>query len=370
MSPTAREPGIDVYGPATGATGWATHTLGFARAADGLTPVALRTTTRGRLLGLCGPDRAMVWRGLRAAPARFGVVVLGRQAPGQPAARWVVWETTVLPPRVRAECESTPHLWTPSTWGRENLIANGVDPARVAVVPEGVDTEFYRPAPGGGARGVFRFLFVGKWEARKYVEGLVGAFQRAFGPQDPVELVLHAHNPQAPGFDPQARLREVATGPAPRIVCTPKMPRAALRALYQSADCFVCPTRAEGWGLPILESMACGVPAIVTAYSAPCDFVTPQNGFPLGVARMVDARDDRYGLDVGQWAEPDADHLVELLRQAAGDPGATRRKGVVARRDAERFSWRHAAEVALREVDRHAARRVQPTEPSPPESQR
>ena len=55
-----------------------------------------------------------------------------------------------------------------------------------------------------------------------------------------------------------------------------EVPTYQLGVLYRSSDCFVLPTRGEGWGLPIIEAMACGVPVIATSWSAQCDFMTPR----------------------------------------------------------------------------------------------
>ena len=244
-------------------------------------------------------------------------------------------------------------LWTPSQWGRENSIANGYPAQRIAVVPEGVTTDFYTPAAHRATRSRFRFLMVGKWEVRKFCEGLLHAFTKEFKPNEPVELYLHAHNPYVPSFSLAKRVAATGVSNGHSIVLGTPCDQRSLRELYRSADCFVLPTRAEGWGLPILESMACGVPAIVTRYSAPLDYVTDDNGYLINVARMIEAHDDEFGIRTGLWAEPDEAHLRYLMRQAYENRGDLLVKGQMARQGAESFSWRAAARKALDEIHGH-----------------
>ena len=353
MNPTDSRRTIDVIGMPFGSTGWATHSLGFARAMNEFASVSFRTRRKHALLGLMGRDRSMLFRGMRKGHGDFGVVIIGNPIQPERSARWIVWETTELPESQRVLCETVKFLWTPSTWGRNNLIANGIDAARVAVVPEGVDTDFFKPRVKPDDSRRFRFLMVGKWENRKFCEGLVRAFAAEFSPRENVELYLQAHNPYVPGFSIADKLVQTGVSNTASIIPGNRCNMPALRALYQSADCFVLPTRAEGWGLPILESMACGVPAIVTRYSAPLDYVTEENGYLLDVSRIVDAHDEEFSIHSGQWAEPDIAHLRFLMRNAFENPGELRQKGESARRDALRFSWRNSAQVALRTIGRH-----------------
>src|ERR1019366_4544938 len=53
--------------------------------------------------------------------------------------------------------------------------------------------------------------------------------------------------------------------------------------LYASADCFVLPTRGEGFGLPAIEAGACGLPVITTNYSGQTDFLTNDNSYLLQI---------------------------------------------------------------------------------------
>jgi len=344
---------IDVFGKSTGSTGWATHAFNFAAAMDGLAPVRFRTSSKEAILNLTGGLRGPLFRGLlfKKRPADFGVVVSGRPFVKERSARWIVWETTELPESQRELCATTRFLWTPSTWGRQNLIANGIEASRVAVVPEGVDADFFQPAPKPPGR--FRFLTVGKWENRKFTEGLLRAFTEEFGADEPVELHLHAHNPYLANFSLKAKVEQSGIPNKGNIILGEPCSLPQLRSLYQSADCFVLPTRAEGWGLPILESMACGVPAIVTHYSAPVDYINEANGYPLQVARMVEAHDDDFNIHSGMWAEPDVAHLRHLMRSAYQNREELIEKGRMARLTAEKFTWNNAANVALRTIHQH-----------------
>jgi glycosyltransferase involved in cell wall biosynthesis len=290
-------------------------------------------------------------RGAVMGEGDFSIAVSGSTRRPDRAARWNVWETTVLSEKQRQQCSSTNYVWAPSKWGRNNLISNGIDANRIAVVPLGVDVNFFKP--GARRERKFRFLMVGKWEVRKYPTGLIRAYMEEFSDREGVELYLHAHNPYFKGFSVQEEVTKEGFSHRADLILGSPCSSAELRNLYQEADCFVLPTRAEGWGLPILEAMACGIPAIVTRYSAPVDFVTDDNGYLIDVAEMVPAIDPAFRIASGLWAEPDISHLRRLMREAFEDHEARRSKGTRARATAERFTWENSAELALRAIEGH-----------------
>ena len=57
--------------------------------------------------------------------------------------------------------------------------------------------------------------------------------------------------------------------------------------MYAQSDAFVMPTRGEGWGLPICEAMAMGLPVVATNFSGPTAYLTRANSHPLRVERRL-----------------------------------------------------------------------------------
>jgi len=132
------------------------------------------------------------------------------------------------------------------------------------------------------------------------------------------------------------------------------VPFSELPALYRAADVLVQPYRAEGFCLPALEALACGIPVIATAGGPTDDFVGDLCGWripsarrPLDPAAFGD--DLRLGAE-GFTLEPEHAALVAALRSAA-DPAARANRARSARAHAERFSWNRAADAARARVD-------------------
>jgi glycosyltransferase involved in cell wall biosynthesis len=258
----------------------------------------------------------------------------------------VVWETTRLPAVKAERVRALDEVWTPSEWGRRLLVENGVDEKRVRVVPEGFDPNVFHPAERARSDGEpFRFLSVGRWSERKGIDDLVRAYCEEFAPDEAVELVLHCWCPYQPRFDMRARIARIAPPRHPPIVPSMPLPAAQLADLYRLADAYVLPMRGEGWGLPIVEAMACGLPAIVTNYSAPVDYLSESIAYPLRVEKMIEVRDPFfYEPGVGQWAQADVEHLRFLMRHVFENREEAREKGLLAAETMHRdWTWDRAA---------------------------
>jgi glycosyltransferase involved in cell wall biosynthesis/Tfp pilus assembly protein PilF len=256
-----------------------------------------------------------------------------------------MFETDRLPASWVAACAQMDELWVPSAFNVESFARAGVGREKLVAIPGAIDLARFRPGvaplPLAGRRG-FTFLSVFDWSWRKGWDVLLRAFAAAFGPRDDVCLVLKVWSS---GGRTLADLRHQAeqvlrdAGIAAEFPANVLFYEANLRSdelprLYAAADAFVLPTRGEGWGRPLMEAMAMGLPTIGTRGGGHLAFMNDANSYLIDCA-LVDVPKHAWHETpafVGhRWAEPSVEHLRALLRQVAGDPTAAQAKGQAAR---------------------------------------
>ena len=125
-------------------------------------------------------------------------------------------------------------------------------------------------------------------------------------------------------------------------------PSEDVAALFRSCDVLVHPYRGEGFGLPMLEAMACGLPVIATDYGAGLDFCDETTGWLVPAhLQAVSPEEGDERSTIGYWlAEPDRSALVAALHRCHSDePGRLARAAQACRR-ASLWSWERAARRA------------------------
>ncbi|MDA8280855.1 MAG: glycosyltransferase [Actinomycetota bacterium] len=246
-------------------------------------------------------------------------------------------------------------VWVPTTWVKDCYVRSGILADKVAVVPNGVDTDTFRPdgqrLPLLTDRSV-RLLFVGGTINRKGFDVLLDTYLNTFGPEDDVCLVVKPFGGdsvyQGDSMDEQLRAAAADRGSAAIEVVDRRLSRDEMAQLYRACDVLVHPYRGEGFGLPVAEAMACGLPTVITGYGACLDFCDHQTAW-LVKARPSPLEVDGFtpGPAGFWWAEPDREHLRETLRHAVHAQAERRTKGEAGRnRIATSFTWAHAAEAA------------------------
>jgi glycosyltransferase involved in cell wall biosynthesis len=269
--------------------------------------------------------------------------------------QWVVFETTQVSAGVLGNIQQADQIWVPSEWGRDILIAHGTDPDIIHVVPEGVDADQHWPAPKS-VTGALRFLFVGKYEQRKSVTELIDAFDQAFTINDGVELIVKT-NYFVHDADRVLRLQQQINriNRADIMAHWGYMTPEEMLMLYRSSHVFVFPTKGEGWGLPIIEAAAQGLPIVTTLCTAQQDYLRPiatSCEFVDWDLVPVDCPDYRFyypdNETWGSWAQPRQQSLVDALRRVKHNYHSLAQQAVInSDTIRQQWNWTRCADRAL-----------------------
>ncbi len=211
-----------------------------------------------------------------------------------------------------AEPAMASRLLAASSFTRTSLIENGANGQAVRVVPYGVDLERFTPGPhslSDTGHSRLNLLFVGRINQRKGIKYLLEAL-RSFDKRD-VHLTVCGRV-----VDDLELFRSFGE----QVQVRPSVSGTELVAAYQSADLFVFPSVAEGFGQVLLESLACGLPILSTTHTAAPDLIED------GVEGFIvePRRPDLLAARI-EWA---LRHRVELARMRTA-----------ARTRAEHFTW-------------------------------
>ncbi len=224
--------------------------------------------------------------------------------------------TRRLVPRVARKARM---IVTNSEFSKWEIVRHlGIPEDRIRVTPLAASPEF-RPVPAHVQNPYF--LYVGNLEPRKNLERLIEAFARM--PRKDQDLVI-VGNRWYHGDAAEAKARSL--GLNGRVKFMGYVPRADLPGLFSGATAFVYPSLLEGFGLPVVEAMACGAPVITSNNSSMKEVAG-------GAAVLVEPTNVR--------------ELTEALTRLADDPGLRQELSQRGLRRSAGFSWTRTAELTL-----------------------
>ncbi len=240
---------------------------------------------------------------------------------------FTMWEASRLPREWVGWLNAAECLVVPCQWNATCFSAAGVD-RPIRIVPLGIKTNIFKYVPPS-LDGPCVFGAAGKIQGggqRKGLDEVIELFQRAFPSETDVRLRVKCF--------PDCGVKEVGD---PRVEITAAyLSEKEMARWYASLTCFVSISRSEGWGLMPHQAMAVGRPCIAVRFGGHAEFFNETHGYSADF-KLVPASYNYSG--GGVWAEPDKDHLIELLRRVYKDRDEARRIGVTAARFASTFTW-------------------------------
>jgi FkbM family methyltransferase len=286
---------------------------------------------------------------------------------------WVLiqpWEFGSIPAEWAEKAQAVDEIWCPSRYVRSLYLQAGIPREKLRVLPNGYNPAVHHPgaAPTPIATSKrFKFLFVGGTIARKGSDLLLETYLKTFRRSDDVCLVIKDFGGKSAyqGQTLSGQIQAAQADPtAPEIVyLDEELPERELAGLYTACDCLVHPYRGEGFGLPVLEAMACALPVICTGGGSTDDFATDEFVHRIPATREF-VGNEVSGLKLdhrGWWLSPDPEALCLALRKAVEQaPQWRQRAQQGAEHVAAHWTWKDAAQTAARFarelVTRRAAR--------------
>lgn len=256
---------------------------------------------------------------------------LDRFGPSKRTIVYTMWETDTLDPFWVKQLNNAAMVVVPSQWAVDCFKRCGVS-VPIHKIPLGYDQLVFNP--GNNLPEVFTFgtaAALGSGGLRKNTGRIMEIFQAAFPNNEPVRLKVKV--------TPHCQLPEPQD---PRIqVVRTFLPPHELAEWYRSIDTFINMSFAEGFGLHLIETMACGRPIISTRYSAVTEYFDDSVGWVVD-HEIIPAKGGAYS---GFWASPKEESVIDKMREAFNNRHLITAKGERAFLRARNFTWKNTGQT-------------------------
>ena len=331
-------------------------------------------------------DRILAWTDLWNVADELAA--LGeRPVLGRPLTAYAVIDSEPLAPAMRRALYRADDIVFPTQYAKDTVLASAPELAAIVPtynvhptpIPHGVDTNVYRPMPTKEAKNswgvdesTFVFLTVAtNVDFRKNLSGMMRAYaeflSRSPRPERYLWMVWTDPNVSVPGSYDLHDLWD-SMGQPDTAFWTPTGTEYALgqdsegmARLYNAGDVLFSCSYGEGFGFPVIEAFACGVPVIASDNTAYKELiVTSLAGIDLSAARSIPPAPRGWLVDCTSWIAqprtnawqrvPSHERMVDALTEAAlTNPGQLRLMGEATREAAVRlYDWDKVADQWVR----------------------
>lgn len=266
---------------------------------------------------------------------------------------YFAWEESSVPGEWINDFNTLDGILVPSNFVKEVLIKSGVK-SRIEVIPNGVEIDLFRKDISPmklNTNKKFLFFNVGSGFPRKGIDVLLKAYVKEFSKDDDVCLVLKTF--PNPHNHTSEQIKSILGSDGPEIIHIDKdIPQNELVSLYKKCDCYVSPSRGEGFGLTIAEATLYKIPVIATRYGGQLDFCDEENSYLINFELKPSKTHlmEEYSMEGSLWAEPEIDHLRQLMRHVYENKDSAEVKEKVDKayiNIANNFSWDESAKKTI-----------------------
>lgn len=261
-----------------------------------------------------------------------------------------IFELDTFDQQEKNSINSCDELIVPSQWAKEVCINNGIN-IPIHVVPLGVDRDIFYDNELPLTDEICYFN-IGKIEKRKGHDILPAAFNDAFSdPKYNVRLFLACNGHPAHYSEQEVEAFKKSfteTKLSNKIHFLPRFSsQKEVSDLIRKCHCGIFASRAEGWNLPLLETLSCGRYAVATYCTAHTEFLNDYNSFHVAAQNKVPAIDGKWFNGKGNWHDIDYDHLVSTLRDSyhiIKERNCANLEGI---KTGDKYTWKNASNKLL-----------------------
>jgi glycosyltransferase involved in cell wall biosynthesis len=190
----------------------------------------------------------------------------------------------------------------------------------------------------------FKFMFVGHAQERKNFKSMFKAYLTEFNVSENVVFIIKSYD----GGEVYKVIQEL-TDYVSTVLERPKevLPKYLyvyedtdpniLPSYYAAANVMVQCSRAEGFGKPIVEAMALGIPSIAVLWSGPKDFCTEKNSFPVPYTLVKSSYHVQSKRMESLWADTKIEDIRQVMRYCFENPEEVKKRGQEALNDSEKW---------------------------------
>jgi len=246
-----------------------------------------------------------------------------------------------------------------SKWQRGCAIDQGYPAERVKVVPEAVEADCFIDPTTKPDDSIFTFCLLGRWDNRKSTTEILECFVELFGNNPKVQLIASIDNPFAEdGLSTQERFEKMGWGDIKNITLKSFPARSEYIEILRRSHVFLSCARSEGWNIPLIEAMACGVPSIYSDCSGQTEFASGK-GIPIRILgkELVRIGDGAVASQFtskmpGHYYAPDFTHLKKKMQMCIDQYDTLKKKALQESIEIRsKFTWENAARIAFSHLE-------------------